>query len=327
LLPGSNLALFLSDEEILMKLRFATLPACLCLLASLTWADTLELKNGSVIKGVYMGGTQNEISFQVGSTLQKYSLSDVESLKIDADGANAPAAGTPEVPPAPATAQPAPTASEPSSSEPSSSNEGFGTRPVPADGSPGRLYVPDNQTPENNSRETRPLTVPSGTHITVRTMDSIDSDKNQTGDKFRATLEQPISVNDVLVAPKGTLVYGRITEVKSAGPYAGRSQVRLALTGLVLNGHTYSLATGDHESAGRSRGADTAAKVGGGAVLGAIIGGVIGGGKGAAVGATVGAGAGTAAQGASRGPQVHLPSETLLEFTLEQPVTMQVASR
>jgi hypothetical protein len=129
LLPGSNLALFLSDEEILMKLRFAILPACLCLLASLTWADTLELKNGSVIKGVYMGGTQNEISFQVGSTLQKYSLSDVESLKIDADGANAPAAGTPEVPPAPATAQPAPTASEPSSSEPSSSNEGFGTRP------------------------------------------------------------------------------------------------------------------------------------------------------------------------------------------------------
>jgi hypothetical protein len=319
-----------------MKLRFAILPACLCLLASLTWADTLELKNGSVIKGVYMGGTQNEITFQVGSTVQKYALSDVESLKIDADGAAAPPAGSAEAPPAdpePGTAQaPAPEdapsqteSSQPASSQPSS--EGFGNRPVPADGSPGRLYVPNNQTPENNSRETRPLTVPSGTHITVRTMDSIDSDKNQTGDKFRATLEQPLSVNDVLVAPKGTLVYGRITEVKSAGPYAGRSQVRLALTGMVLNGHTYSLATGDHESAGKSRGANTAAKVGGGAVLGAIIGGVIGGGKGAAVGATVGAGAGTAAQGASRGQQVHLPSETLLEFTLEQPVTMQVALR
>ena len=40
--------------------------------ASLAWADSLELKNGSLIKGKFMGGTESEISFQVGSTVQKY---------------------------------------------------------------------------------------------------------------------------------------------------------------------------------------------------------------------------------------------------------------
>lgn len=308
-----------------MKLRFAVLPACLCLVASLSWADTLELKNGSVIKGVYLGGSQSEISFRVGSSVQKYPVSDVESLKLDSDGAAAPAAGTAETPPAvPEPESVQPPAQEAVPSQPPA--EGLSTRPMPADGSPARLSVPEHQGPENNT-ELKPLVVPSGTHITVRTMDPIDSDKNQTGDKFRATLEQPLSVNEVLVAPKGTLVDGRISEIRSSGPYAGRSQVRLVLTGLELNGHTYALTTGDYESSGKSRGANTAAKVGGGAVLGAIIGGVIGGGKGAAVGATVGAGAGTAAQGVSKGQQVHLPSETLLEFILEQPVTMQVASR
>ena len=35
----------------------------LCLAASTAWADSLELKNGSLIKGKFMGGTESEISF------------------------------------------------------------------------------------------------------------------------------------------------------------------------------------------------------------------------------------------------------------------------
>lgn len=288
-----------------MKLRIAIFPACLCLLASLTWADTLELKNGSVIKGVYMGGSQNEISFQVGSTIQRYLVSDIESLKFDSEGAAAPAAQDPA-----AGQQPAP---EPVPSQPSS--EGFGAKPVAADASPAQLYVP----------EPSPVTVPSGTRITVRTIDSINSDKNMIGDKFQASLDQALYVNGVMVAPRGTSVYGRLEEVKSAGQFAGRSELRLALTGMVLNGRTYAMATGNYELTGKSRGADTARKVGGGAAVGAVIGAIVGGGKGAAVGAGVGAGAGTAVQIVTRGSQVHVPSETLLEFTLEQPLTLQVA--
>ena len=60
-------------------------------------------------------------------------------------------------------------------------------------------------------------------------------------------------------------------------------------------------------------------------VVGAVIGAIAGGGKGAAIGAGVGAGAGTAVQVATKGDQVHVPSETLLEFALDQPVTIPIS--
>ena len=269
----------------MLKLRYALL-ACVCTLATLGWSDTLELRNGSVIKGRYVGGTETDISFQVGTTTQQYAIADVVSIRFDASrprsGDDAGAANRPGDQPNP----PADT-----------------TLPAAAPGS---------------------VTVPTGTRITVRTIDSIDSDKNQVGDRFQATLDQPLYVNDILVARKGTDVYGRLESVKSAGQFAGRSQLRLSLTGIVINGQTVAISTGDYELAGKSRGANTAAKVGTGAAIGAVIGAIAGGGKGAAIGAGVGAGAGTAVQVVTKGEQVHVPSETLLEFTIEQPFTVQV---
>src|SRR5580658_5852932 len=74
-----------------LKLKYGFLIA-LTLAASVAWADTLELKNGSLIKGKFLGGTETEISFQVGSTAQKYNVADIVSLKFDSEGgANAPA--------------------------------------------------------------------------------------------------------------------------------------------------------------------------------------------------------------------------------------------
>lgn len=172
---------------------------------------------------------------------------------------------------------------------------------------------------------TNRLTVPAGTRLVVRTIDAVDSDKNHIGDKFQATLDQALYVNEVLVAPKGADVYGRLDEAKEAGHIEGKSQLKLSLTGIVINGQTVPLTTGDYELSGKSRGANTAKKVGGGAAIGAVIGAIAGGGKGAAIGAGVGAGAGTAVQVMTKGEQVHVPSETLLEFALAQPVTLSPA--
>jgi outer membrane lipoprotein SlyB len=83
---------------------------------------------------------------------------------------------------------------------------------------------------------------------------------------------------------------------------------------------TYSLA-------GDSRGKNTAEKVGGGAVIGAIIGAIAGGGKGAAIGAGVGGAGGGIYQGATKGQQVRIPSETRLDFQLDQPLTVNVMPR
>jgi hypothetical protein len=78
----------------------------------------------------------------------------------------------------------------------------------------------------------------------------------------------------------------------------------------------------DYNLQGKGRGGDTAKKVGGVAVLGAIIGGIAAGGKGAAIGAAAGGGAGAGVQILTKGQQVKVPSETLLEFRLQQPATV-----
>ena len=55
---------------------------------------------------------------------------------------------------------------------------------------------------------------------------------------------------------------------------------------------------------------------------GAIIGGIAGGGKGAGIGAAAGGGLGGGVQAATKGQQIKLPSETVLNFTLQNPLTV-----
>ncbi len=171
------------------------------------------------------------------------------------------------------------------------------------------------------------LTIPEGTTLSIRLIDPIDSEKNQTGDHFRATLDSAVVINDTVAIPAGADIYGRVTNAKSAAHFAGRSELALELTRISMNGKSYELHTDQFSKQGTGRGKNTAEKVGAGAALGAIIGGIAGGGKGAAIGATVGAGAGGTAQAVTKGQQIKLTSEQVLAFHLESPLTVTPSSR
>jgi hypothetical protein len=168
----------------------------------------------------------------------------------------------------------------------------------------------------------RKLIIDQGTQLTVRLIDPIDSEKNQTGDTFHATLNAPLSTDGQEAVPAGTELTGHLVSVKSAGKFAGQSEVVLQLDSVSSGGQTYSLQTDQYKKSGSSRGKNTAEKVGGGAVLGSIIGAIAGGGKGAAIGGAAGAGAGGAVQAATKSQQIKLPSETVLNFTLQEPLTV-----
>jgi hypothetical protein len=248
----------------------------LCLASSMASADSLELKNGSLIIGKFMGGTDTEISFQVDSTVQKYDIADIASLKFG-----------PETAP---------------SDEPTSAR-------------PGEGKVAGAQSPQH-------VTIPAGTWISVRTIDRIDSAENRPGDRFEASLEETLLIDGNVVVAKAAQVYGRLTESNKSGTFTGRSELRLELSGIVVNGQTIPVVTGDYELAGKSRGASTAKRTIGGAAVGSIIGALAGGGKGAGIGALVGGGAGAGSEIITKGDQVKIPSETLLDFTLQQEVTI-----
>jgi hypothetical protein len=153
-------------------------------------------------------------------------------------------------------------------------------------------------------------------------IDSMDSSTNKIGDIFHASLESPLVVGDTVVAPKGADVYGKLAQAKEAGKISGGAELTLELTGVRINGNIIPVDSTTYDVAGKGRGKQSAGRIGGGAALGAIIGGIAGGGAGAAIGAGVGAGAGTAVQLMTHGEQIRIPSETLLEFKFEQPLTI-----
>jgi hypothetical protein len=276
------------------------------LLAGLVWtglgwmavsasADTLQMKDGRVIQGRFFGGTQASVQFETNGKIDLYNVDDIISVTFS----NAPSASS-ALPAAPA----APSA-------------------PPAPSTPPSPVAP--QAPAFASTagaKSGNITVPAGTSLLVRMIDSVDSDKNHIGDRFRASLEQDFAVDGVVVASKGTDVYGRLSEAKEAGHIQGKAQLKLELTEILIRNRLQPIMTGDYEVSGASRGSDTAKKVGIGAVAGTVIGAIAGGGKGAAIGAGVGAGAGAAVQVLTKGEQVHVPSETLLDFRIAQPFSV-----
>jgi hypothetical protein len=166
------------------------------------------------------------------------------------------------------------------------------------------------------------VTIPAGTTLAIRLVDAIDTEKSQPGQTFRATLDSPLSVEGDVAIPAGYDVEGQVVDVKSAGKFAGKSELVLQLSRISVGAKSYSIQTDQYRRQGSSRGTNTAEKVGAGAAIGAIIGGLAGGGKGAGIGAAAGGGLGGGVQAATKGQQIRLPSETVLNFTLQSALTV-----
>jgi hypothetical protein len=155
-------------------------------------------------------------------------------------------------------------------------------------------------------------------------IDGVDSSVNHAGEIFHASLEAPLVIGNEVVVPKGADIYVRLVSASSAGHMTGKSELHLELIKMEFQGRSYPLVSSTYSLTGDSRGKNTAAKVGAGAVIGTLIGAIAGGGKGAAIGAGVGAAGGGVYQASTHGKQVKIPSETKLDFQLDQPVTVTV---
>jgi hypothetical protein len=284
--------------------------------ASAAVADTLELKDGRVLQGRYLGGTQAVLRFEIKGEVQTFHVADAVAITFTGNSGPASTPAPASQPPTPQ--PPSDTATAASSQQPIVSED----VPPPAD-KPSSLA----QQAQDPAAQYGEITIPAGQSLLVRMIDGVDSSRNHVGDVFHASLETDLYINRTLVAPKGTDVYGRLAEAKEAGRLSGSSELQLELMRIVIDGRDYPLVSSDYSLKGQGRGSDTAKKVGGGAVVGAIIGAIAGGGKGAAIGAGVGSAAGAGVQVFTRGQQVKVPSETLLEFRLQQPAPVVPAQR
>lgn len=196
--------------------------------------------------------------------------------------------------------------------------------PEPSPVSSTAQYVPPSPAPESKWVET---TVPSGAVITVRLLETLDSQANHAGDRFRAALDEPLYSDGQIVAPRGKAVEGHVKQVQQAGRVSGLSEITLELDRLLLdNGQWIEMVADTLTRQGEPSRSKDAATVGSGAAIGAAIGAIAGGRRGAGIGAATGAGAGTAQVLLTRGKPVVLSPETRLSFQLRAPLHLTLSS-
>jgi hypothetical protein len=171
-----------------------------------------------------------------------------------------------------------------------------------------------------------PVLVPIGTNLKVRLNDTLSSKDSRVGDRFTATVVDPVRFNE------GT-AHGHIKSILKSGKVQGRTTMNLAFDSIdlpgdpakhgVLHGYVtriYGTNAKTDEEGGvqsESRGNQTLKRSGIGATAGAIIGGIAGGGKGAAIGLILGGagGAGSLAINGHKELKIESGTEMLVHVT------------
>jgi hypothetical protein len=179
--------------------------------------------------------------------------------------------------------------------------------------------------------------IPKGETFTLQLNDPISTQTARVGDAIRATLDAPIYVNGVQVAPAGSDVSGTVTRVSPATRFGKHGEMelkflslrkpsgeRVALEGSVVTQDGNPLLRGDTYTMDVLKGVGIA--VGGtalGAIGGTAVGGIIGSaGSGAAVGTAIGAAAGIGYAAARKGKSVDLQNGSRLRIKLDQPAAI-----
>jgi hypothetical protein len=252
---------------------------------------TLVLKDGTVLKGELVGRNDAGFKFQVNGETREIPIEQVYSLTMKEGEqpiytATAGAASTTAASETPV-ASPEPTKSEPAAQEKTP------------------LATPAKSTPPPAPK---PVTVATGTRLMLKLSDAIGTATHQTGSTFTSTLDADLAAGGVVVAPKGTTVYGKVLE-SSGGKRVGNQRIVATFTEISINNQKVAIATDDVGAEGGRGGA--ARKVGAGALIGAAAGD-------AGTGALVGAGVALL----GKGGEINIPAGTLVEVTLKQPFTV-----
>jgi hypothetical protein len=173
------------------------------------------------------------------------------------------------------------------------------------------------------------IVIPQGTQVSVRTDETIDSNKNSLGKLYTAKIQQDVVDSTGAVGiPAGTPAKLQVVDMSQGTAQGGTTSSKnlaLDLYSVTLNGREYrvdSSSVAENGSAGFGMNKRTAEYTGGGAGLGAVMGAIFGGGKGAGIGTLAGGALGGLTQYMTRGKQVTVPAESVLSFQVDQTLVM-----
>lgn len=167
------------------------------------------------------------------------------------------------------------------------------------------------------------VTLTAGSVIAVRVGETLTSERNESGDSWSGTLAEPLVINGLAIAERGSRVEGRVSNGKRAGKVKGVANLSVELTHFhTADAQRIAVQTAPFSRAGKDETKRDVGKVAIVSGIGAAIGAIAGGGKGAGIGAGAGAAAGTGAVLITRGGPAVIGNETLIRFRVSEPVTI-----
>lgn len=231
-------------------------------------------------------------------------LSDVPSNEPESEPA--PAAPTPK----PAAPKPRPSTPKPRPSTPTTTPSG-NTEKVSEAGSEAAL-----------------ASVPAGSEIALTSNDRVCTNTNKAGDRFTATVTNPVTGTNGAVIPAGAKAVIQVADLKRSENATDDIQMVFNVLSLSWNGKTYPVnAAIEHVDVDKVRNSskgNDAKKVVGGAVVGAILGQVIGKNtKSTVIGAATGAAAGTAVAMGTANYEGCVPNGGNIRIKLTESATIQ----
>jgi hypothetical protein len=277
--------------------------AVLATFASTLFGARLTLRNGTAVYGRFVSGDGNSVVFQDDNGINhRYGLNQIQIIDFDAV-------------------------------EPNGMNNGSANRAAPQNqyGNPNSQYnsqygnQANGQYGNQYAQANGEVMLPAGSQISVRTDTEINAQNASVNQTYPATVAQDVmDQNGQVVIPRGSQAELVVKQVKQGGAVTSGDLV-LDLNSLRVNGRQYTPETADVTQSGNQgigKNKRTAEMVGGGAVLGTLLGAIAGGGKGAAIGAIAGGAAGGGVQAITKGKEIKVPAETVLNFRLDSPLRL-----
>ncbi|MDP9113687.1 MAG: hypothetical protein M3O20_08400, partial [Acidobacteriota bacterium] len=174
----------------------------LLLLANCGLADTVMFRDGHQVSGSFLGGDSRTIRVAVGDRVDTIPVADVDRIMFG-DGDRAFSAPGLRYPPEERRAEAPP--------------------PPP----PARRDRDDFDGPM----------IPSGTVLTIRMIDSVDSERDRVGQTFNASLDEPVlDPSGRTLVPRGADVVVKLVDDQQSGKIEGRTVLTLDIMSLRVDG-------------------------------------------------------------------------------------------
>jgi hypothetical protein len=168
---------------------------------------------------------------------------------------------------------------------------------------------------------THEVTIPTGTRITAALQHTITTEHGRVGERVELQTAEPLPIGQGETLPPGVVIRGEVTSTGGGGRIAGAPHLTIRFKSMEVDGKVYPITAEPFRIKGKNDAKESAAEIGGGAVVGGVVGAIAGNTlKGAAVGAVLGTGVAVA----TKGNQIVLPVGQKLRVRLAAPVTVTV---